>query len=110
MKNRIIFVSCIFISIIVFIFLFKPSCPLFNYTGLSCCFCGCTRATFSLLNGNFFLALSYNPFYIISLPYLILKTIEIIYIYVKYNTFKFSSDIIAFIIIASIFMIMRNVL
>ena len=49
-------------------FLF-PQCPLKALTGLSCPGCGIQRAFHAVLNGHLSEALSYNYFFILSIPY-----------------------------------------
>lgn len=49
--------------------MFFPQCPLKWLTGLSCPGCGVQRALHALLNGHFAEALSYNYFFILSIPY-----------------------------------------
>lgn len=53
-----------------------PKCPFRELTGLECPACGNQRALHSLLHGNFSKAFSYNPFFIFSLPYLLLLCIS----------------------------------
>lgn len=48
-----------------------PSCPSKLLTGLDCPGCGTLRALHNLLNGNFVLALSYNPLMVASIPILV---------------------------------------
>lgn len=84
------------------------ACPLEAMTGYYCLFCGCTRSTLALLDGNLLAAYYYNPMYFLLLPYFILKYIEITYHYIKNNTVKITSDIIYIIIAAFIYMFFRN--
>lgn len=53
-----------------------PKCLFWEITGLECPACGNQRALHSLLHGNFSKAFSYNPFFIFSLPYLLLLCIS----------------------------------
>lgn len=46
-----------------------PQCPVKKLTGWSCPACGIQRATHALLNGKIIEALSYNYFFILSIPY-----------------------------------------
>lgn len=48
-----------------------PRCPTKILTGLSCPGCGIQRAVHALLNGRLLEALSYNYFFVISIPYTI---------------------------------------
>jgi len=50
--------------------LWFPKCPFFLMTGLQCPACGSQRALHSFLNGQLSEAIAYNPFLVISLPYL----------------------------------------
>ncbi len=49
-----------------------PQCPVKLLTGLSCPGCGVQRALHALLHGNVAQALSYNYFFVLSIPYLAL--------------------------------------
>ncbi|MCM1318813.1 MAG: DUF2752 domain-containing protein [Muribaculaceae bacterium] len=46
-----------------------PQCPVHLLTGFQCPGCGISRATHALLHGRLYEALSYNWFFIISIPY-----------------------------------------
>lgn len=48
---------------------FYPSCVFKNMTGLSCPGCGAQRAFHELLHFNVKAAFSYNPLFILALPY-----------------------------------------
>ena len=48
---------------------FPVLCPWHMLTGTQCPACGFQRALYSLLHGNLFCALSYNYFFIFSIPY-----------------------------------------
>ncbi len=48
-----------------------PKCMIKQLTGLQCPGCGITRAAHAVLHGHFAEALSYNLFFIVSIPYLI---------------------------------------
>lgn len=52
-----------------------PKCPFKLLTGLSCPGCGIQRAVHALLNGRYYDALSYNYFFVISIPYTIVVCI-----------------------------------
>ncbi len=54
-----------------------PQCPVKLLTGLSCPSCGVQRAFHALLNGNVGEALSYNYFFILSIPYLLLVCVSL---------------------------------
>lgn len=51
---------------------FMPKCPVKMLTGYDCPSCGAQRAVHAVLHGNFATAISYNPFFVISVPYFIL--------------------------------------
>jgi len=55
-----------------------PQCPVKQLTGLSCPACGFQRAAHSLLNGDVKGALSYNYFFVIGIPYLLLACIAVV--------------------------------
>lgn len=69
------FVSLLFITILVYYRCnpldnhWFPQCIVKQLTGFSCPGCGVQRAIHSFLNGRFGEALSYNYFFVISLPY-----------------------------------------
>ena len=48
-----------------------PKCPVWVLTGYQCPGCGFTRALHALMHGHLGEALSYNYFFIISIPYLL---------------------------------------
>lgn len=50
---------------------FFPPCPVYKATGLKCPGCGSQRAAHALLNGELARAWSYNPLFLLVLPYLI---------------------------------------
>lgn len=51
---------------------FMPKCVLKQLTGYDCPSCGAQRAFHAVLHGNFTKAISYNPFFVISVPYFLL--------------------------------------
>lgn len=51
---------------------FVPKCMLKQLTGYDCPSCGAQRAFHAVLHGNFAKAISYNPFFVISVPYFLL--------------------------------------
>lgn len=60
---------------------FPIQCPWHLLTGTQCPACGFQRALYSLLHGNFLDALSYNYFFIFSIPYTFLAIIATWYNY-----------------------------
>ena len=48
-----------------------PKCPFHLLTGWNCPACGLQRALHALLHGRFAEALSYNYFFVVSIPYVI---------------------------------------
>ena len=48
-----------------------PICPFFGLTGCFCPGCGTLRALHLLLNGNPLAAMGYNPFAVLSLPFIV---------------------------------------
>ena len=42
-------------------FITIPACPIYSYLGFPCPACGMTRATYALVNGDFFSSIGYNP-------------------------------------------------
>ena len=53
-----------------------PKCMFHELTGLECPACGNQRALHALLHGNIKSAFSYNPLFVISLPYLFLLLVS----------------------------------
>ena len=49
-----------------------PKCVVKQLTGYDCPSCGVQRALHAVLHGEFSKALSYNPFFVISVPYFLL--------------------------------------
>lgn len=82
MKQKRLSVIIILSLAAIFIFLlyffnpqaeeFFPQCPFHYLTGLDCPGCGTQRAFHSLLHFEFGKALSYNPLFVVSIPYLLL--------------------------------------
>src|SRR5687768_1822652 len=58
---------------------FFPICPFRALTGLTCPGCGSTRALHRLLHGDMVAAFEFNPFLVLSLPFLA-------YVLVRYTT------------------------
>ena len=52
-------------------YVWMPKCPFHLLTGWNCPACGLQRAAHALLHGRFWDALSYNYFFVISIPYLL---------------------------------------
>ena len=74
MKRTIIVLVIVFgIGILYFVnpehITWLPKCWFYKLTGLQCPACGTQRAIHQLLHLNFIAAIRYNPFLIISLPY-----------------------------------------
>lgn len=70
----------------IYLFIFEPGksgffpvCPFRALTGLSCPGCGSTRGLHRLLHGDVVAAFEFNPFLILSLPFLV-------YALVRYTT------------------------
>ena len=78
MKHKKIFtIIAILVVISIIYYYFNPSeaswipkCVFKQLTGWDCAACGNQRALHALLHGNFIEAFHYNPFSIISIPYL----------------------------------------
>lgn len=49
-----------------------PKCTVRQLTGYDCPSCGAQRAFHAALHGDFLKAISYNPFFLISIPYFLL--------------------------------------
>ena len=60
-------------------YVWMPKCPFHLLTGWNCPACGIQRAVHAMLHGRFMEALSYNYFFVISVPYLlILLVVEVL--------------------------------
>ena len=74
-----VFISILMLTSVMVIFVYYnynptdgklfPHCFIKTLTGWSCPSCGIQRAIHSLLNGHWMEALSYNYFFVISIPY-----------------------------------------
>jgi hypothetical protein len=76
LKTAVIIVACIIgIGILYFAnpeyTVWMPQCLFYKLTGIQCPACGTQRALHQLLHCNFTVAFRYNPFLIISVPYLL---------------------------------------
>ncbi|SFI42858.1 DUF2752 domain-containing protein [Halpernia frigidisoli] len=92
---------------------FIIKCPFKAVTGLDCPGCGSQRAIHELLHGNFRKAFSYNPLFIIALPYafvgILFEWFSLKYKFPKTRKILFGKNaiyIVATVIIA--FFILRN--
>lgn len=89
-----------------------PKCMFHMLTGLDCPSCGNQRALHSLLHGNIWLAIRYNPFLWIAGPYIILVLITSIlntpraqHIYEKLTCSKM---LILYVVVYFVWWIVRN--
>ena len=92
-----------------------PRCPIKTLTGLSCPSCGIQRAFHSLLHGQMTEALSYNYFFVLSIPYAGLALMaHILGEHQKYGGFKrmIESRLLAYTYVVLFFtwFIIRNIL
>lgn len=80
MKRKFIVISCIVFFLVAIVwyynvnpetFAYSPRCVWKLVTGTQCPACGVQRALYSFLHGDFLKALSYNYFFIISIPFLL---------------------------------------
>lgn len=111
----------IFLIIFYILYLYRyisiPECFIYKNFGIYCPACGCTRATFSLLEGDILKSLCYNPsivyFSITTLLYLLFKFIKFENsILVKYiHTFFYIGIFIILLncILRNIFMFVFNI-
>lgn len=90
-----------------------PTCPLNQYTGLYCPGCGTQRAAHEILHGNITQAFSLNALFTLSVPFAIYYTfIEFFNKLARTNVKNISlntRNIIIFLIIAVVFMLLRNI-
>lgn len=91
-----------------------PKCPFKLLTGLDCPSCGSQRALHALLHGHVLTALRFNPFLILSLPYLI----TVMWGYARFlpgsaamrRIFHHYYALIIYVILFCIWWILRNIL
>lgn len=77
-KNwMILIIAVVIITAIIMLFFFNPisysffpKCIFYQLTGLKCPSCGSQRAVHLILNGEFYEGIKYNPFMVISIPYI----------------------------------------
>lgn len=92
-----------------------PKCMIKQLTGLQCPGCGITRATHAVLHGHFAEALSYNLFFIFSIPYLIAVGL-VSYVPALYNNEKIRRIVLGvplaltYVILFCIWFVVRNLL
>ena len=97
-----------FLILVVFVYKSDPAkgpilpCLFHTITGLHCPGCGMTRAVNALMHFNFKEAAGYNI-----LPFILIPMLSVFYIFRK-NTKKREPIAIAMVIIAVLFMILRN--
>jgi hypothetical protein len=85
------------------------ACPFKTVTGLDCPLCGGTRATYALLDGDFFAAIDYNVFAVfVVLPALLFFLGWSAITLWKENKWKFPSATWAFIALMGVFWLVRN--
>lgn len=92
---------------------FLLKCPFKFATGYDCPGCGSQRALHSLLHGEFSQAFSYNPLFMLAIPYvfvgILFEWFGLKYIYPKIRKILFGTKAIYLIsLIITIFMIFRN--
>lgn len=122
-KKRTIIVIILFISTILFLFIYKKinsiyhigiPCIFHKITGLYCPGCGITRAIFALLNLDFKQAIRNNILVVIVIPFIIIYIINYAYIWIN-NLKKDPSKIFpkwlwyTLLIITLLFGILRNI-
>ncbi|HEY5560911.1 MAG TPA: DUF2752 domain-containing protein [Clostridiaceae bacterium] len=90
-----------------------PSCIFRAFTGMYCPGCGATRATYALIHGNILLALKYNLFYMLCIPFILYLLISLLDIKIngksiyKVNFYEREAYIVMGVILG--FWILRNV-
>ena len=77
--------SIIALTIVFFCFnpeksVWFPKCPFYILTGYKCPACGSQRAIYNLLHLHIKDAISYNPFLVVSIPYIILLILTSLFI------------------------------
>ena len=92
---------------------FVPKCVLKHLTGFDCPSCGAQRAFHSVLHGEFIKALSYNPFFIISVPYFLLVLYATVFkgtFAKKVNRITFHRyTLYAYVVLFFVWWIVRNI-
>lgn len=91
-----------------------PKCPFYIITGFQCPACGSQRAVYHLLHLHFRDAISYNPFLVISLPYVILLILVTWIVpqdrYTKIRAIVYNPTIVRiYIILIVVWWVVRNV-
>ena len=116
-----VFIFLIIGSGIIFYYFFNPEsnsfllkCPFKFFTGLDCPGCGSQRALHSLLHGEWKQAFSYNPLFIIAIPYVFTATLfelfGLKYRFPKAHKILFGqSAIYVIVVIVILYFISRNV-
>jgi len=114
-KNYLFLISLFALSGgLLFYFLFNPEsnsfllkCPFKIFTGFDCPGCGSQRALHSLLHGEFQNAFSYNPLFIIAIPYVfagvLFEWFGLKYTYPKVRKILFGTNAIYAITVLIIF-------
>ncbi|WP_417428657.1 DUF2752 domain-containing protein [Halpernia sp.] len=92
---------------------FLIKCPFKTVTGLDCPGCGSQRAIHEILHGNFKQAFSYNPLFIIAIPYvftgILFEWFSLKYKFPRTRKILFGANAIYVIgIIIILFFIFRN--
>lgn len=99
-KNNLEYICVFTITVLLFFFIVFyikylnkfikiPQCFLYKKTGIYCLGCGATRALYSLISGNVFRSIYYNPFvlYIIGVDVYFLITESISKVFKRKNNF-----------------------
>jgi hypothetical protein len=113
LKEIFIFIICISVIILWFIFLEKIHyrCPFEAILHIWCSGCGGTRMINSIIEGNFYQAFRYNPLLFILLIIGIIYFIFMIIVYIKKKVIVLPSKYVWIFIISLliIYMILRNI-
>ena len=92
-----------------------PKCPVKLLTGMQCPSCGVQRALHSLLQGRLLEALSYNYWFILSIPYFLLVALSTLFktrpfMARIYRIVTHKGVIYAYIVLFFLWWILRNIL
>lgn len=90
-------------------------CPLYQFTHLQCPYCGVQRALLAVLQGEWLQAWQFNPFFWVTLPYLlllVLGSMQVAHIQQTklYRWAHHNATIFGYAIIALLWGVVRNMI
>jgi hypothetical protein len=119
-KKSLILALLLVFGVILYFFkpedtVWLPKCPVHILTGYQCPSCGGQRAMYQLLHGNFYEAISFNAFLLISMPYAISLALVTWFIpkhrCVKLRKFCYHrATALTYVVLMVIWWVVRNIL